>query len=252
MSLTSGASPPSPGSIPRLAALRSASLEIASWNIQKCVGVDFRRDVARTARVLAALQADVIGLQEVVRTGDMDQAAMLARALDMSLAWGPARSVSGGTFGNALLVRGEVLEKRVHDMSVPHQEKRACLDVVTKVRKPGGDLVVRVFVCHFGLGFREREHQAARLREMVQSAPHDAPRIVLGDFNEWQRRGPVGRALAAEFPRTPKRVPTHPSPLPIFALDRITWDAPLDGEIHVHGVQRASDHRLIRASLTAE
>lgn len=247
MSLTSGASPPNPGSIPRLAALRSASLDIASWNIQKCVGVDFRRDVARTTRILAALHADVIGLQEVIRTSEMDQADSIARALDMSLAWGPARDVRDGTFGNALLVRGEVLEKRVHDLSVPHQEKRACLDVVAEVR----GLVVRVFVCHFGLGFREREHQAARLRELVRSAAPGTPRVVLGDFNEWQRRGPVGRALAAEFPRTPKRVPTHPSPLPLFALDRITWDAPLDGEIHVHAVDRASDHRLIRASLTA-
>lgn len=164
----------------------------------------------------------------------------------MTLVWGPARSVRGGSFGNALLVRGDASSTVVHDVSVPHQEKRACLEAVATVRERR----VRVFVCHFGLGFRERERQAERLREIVRGAPRDIPRVVLGDFNEWQRRGPVDRALAAEFPRLPKRVPTHPSPLPIFALDRIAWDAPLRGDVSVCAVKRASDHRVIRASLS--
>jgi endonuclease/exonuclease/phosphatase family metal-dependent hydrolase len=218
---------------------------IVSWNVQKCIGVDFRRDVARVARVLAEQRADVIGLQEIVRIEGMDQAATIAHALDMKLAWGPARTVRGGTFGNALLVRGDVLAHRVHDVSVRTQEKRACLEVEARVHGHA----LHVFVCHFGLGFREREHQATRLREIVRACPRDAPRIVLGDFNEWQRRGPVDRALSAEFPRLPARVPTHPSPLPLFALDRIAWDAPLDGRVAVCAVASASDHRAIRASL---
>ncbi len=222
-------------------------MEIVSWNVQKCVGVDFRRDVLRVARVLAEHDADIIGLQEVLRIEGMDQAASIAHALAMNLAWGPARTVRKGTFGNALLVRGEIVSERVHDVSVRTQEKRACLEVEVIVR----GFALRVFVCHFGLGFREREHQAARLREIVsrREARRDLPRVVLGDFNEWQRRGPVHRALSSEFPRTPERIATHPSPLPLFALDRITWDAPLEGTVRAHAVARASDHRAIRASL---
>ncbi|MGH7294612.1 MAG: endonuclease/exonuclease/phosphatase family protein, partial [Polyangiaceae bacterium] len=83
-------------------------VEIVSWNIQKGIGMDLRRDLARTARVLEDTGADVIGLQEVLRTTELDQAAELAGALGMQLAWGPARPVEGGTYGNALLVRGTV------------------------------------------------------------------------------------------------------------------------------------------------
>ena len=199
--------------------------------------MDFRRDLDRTVRVLAEADADVIGLQEVLEP----QAELVASALATDWAWGPARP----RFGNALYVRGEVLSRRVHDLSVPRCESRACLEALVAVR----DTRVRMFVCHFGLGFREREIQAARLRDILRGAERDAPRIVLGDFNEWQRRGPVGRTLTREFPLAPAPRPTHPSPLPIFALDRIAWDPHLVGSVRVTGVKNASDHRMLRADL---
>ncbi len=230
------------------------AIDVVSWNIQKGIGVDFRRDLARTARVLAACKADVIGLQEVMRTGEADQAQLLADALGMSLAWGPARnlrssrSAGAGSFGNAVLVRGSVMSEVVHDLSVPHQERRVCLEALVAVG--GEDQQVRVFVCHFGLGPRERRRQAEALTEILRAAPKDTPRIVLGDFNEFAtKRGPVTRALAAEFPHAPTPVATHPSPWPVFALDRMAWDRPLRGTVRVGTVQRASDHRLLHATL---
>jgi endonuclease/exonuclease/phosphatase family metal-dependent hydrolase len=221
------------------------ALHIVSWNIQKGIGTDFRRDLDRTTRVLAGLGADIIGLQEVLRTEEVDQAATLARALDMQLAWGPARALRNGTFGNALLVRGEVRSHRVHDLSVPRMEARVCLEAL--VATPTH--TVRMFVCHFGLGPRERAKQTSLLVEILRAAPLDAPRVVLGDFNEWYR-GPAHRAFETEFPNTSERKPTHPSPLPIFALDRIAWDDPLRGSAYVRPVDRASDHRLIHATLS--
>jgi endonuclease/exonuclease/phosphatase family metal-dependent hydrolase len=215
-----------------------ANLRIVSWNIQKGIGMDLRRDLDRTVRVLADADADVIGLQEVLE----HQADLVARALDADSVFGAARP----RFGNAIYVRGEVLSHRVHDLSVPRCEPRACLEALVSVR----DVRVRVFVCHFGLGFREREIQAARLRDVLRSAERDVPRVVLGDFNEWQRRGPVGRTLAGEFPLAPAPRPTHPSPLPIFALDRIVWDAPLAGTARVAVVRNASDHRMLCADLS--
>jgi endonuclease/exonuclease/phosphatase family metal-dependent hydrolase len=214
-----------------------AKLRVVSWNIQKGIGMDLRRDLDRTVRVLAEADADVIGLQEVLD----HQADLVARALAMDWAWRPARP----RFGNALYVRGDVLEQRIHDLSVRRCERRACLEALVSVR----GTQVRLFVCHFGLGFRERELQSARLRDVLHAASPDAPRVVLGDFNEWQRTGPVRRALTAEFPDAPKPRLTHPSPLPIFALDRIAWDATLEGTFEVATVQNASDHRMLRADL---
>jgi endonuclease/exonuclease/phosphatase family metal-dependent hydrolase len=217
-----------------------ANLRIVSWNIQKGIGMDFRRDLDRTVSVLRDADADVFGLQEVLE----HQAELVARALDSDWAWGPARP----RFGNALYVRGDVIEHRVHDLSVPRCEPRACLEALIAVR----DTRLRVFVCHFGLGFREREIQAARLRDVLRSAQPDAPRVVFGDFNEWQRRGPVGRTLTREFPLAPAPLRTHPSPLPIFALDRIAWDPHLVGTVRVAGVKNASDHCMLRADLAPE
>ena len=215
-----------------------ANLRIVSWNIQKGIGMDFRRDLDRTVSVLRDADADVFGLQEVLE----HQAELVARSLDCDWAWGPARP----RFGNALYVRGgEVLSHRIHDLSVPRWEPRACLEALVSVRGAR----VRVFVCHFGLGFREREIQAARLHDVLRGAKSDAPRVVLGDFNEWQRRGPVGRTLTREFPLAPAPRPTHPSPLPIFALDRIAWDPHLVGTVVVANVRNASDHRMLCADL---
>ena len=40
-------------------------LRLASYNIQKAVGVDFRRDPGRILEVINGLGADIVALQEV-------------------------------------------------------------------------------------------------------------------------------------------------------------------------------------------
>jgi endonuclease/exonuclease/phosphatase family metal-dependent hydrolase len=220
-----------------------SGVRVVTWNIQKGTGVDFRRDLRRTAAALAAMDADVVALQEVLRTGAIDQAATLGGALGMQLAWGAARTVRGGAYGNALLVRGGVRDVRVHDISVARRERRALLEAEADVRGTR----LHVFVCHLGLGARERALQIEHVMNLVRaSAWRGAPRVLLGDFNEW-RRGPVSAAIAREFPEAPAPLPTHPSPWPLFALDRIAWDAPLRGTVHVAPVGVASDHRALRA-----
>jgi endonuclease/exonuclease/phosphatase family metal-dependent hydrolase len=220
------------------------ALSIVSWNIQKGIGMDLRRDVARTADVLAALEPDVVGLQEVLRVRGMDQAASIAERLGMTLSWGEARKTRDGSYGNALLVRGDVLRAEVVDLTVGRREARCCLDA--RVRVQGTE--VRVLVCHLGLGLGERRQQTRRLTEVLRQLPLDAPRVVMGDFNEWHR-GPVWRALLDEFPAAPGPRRSHPSAMPLFALDRLVWDDSLEGTLEVLPVRMASDHRLLRARL---
>jgi endonuclease/exonuclease/phosphatase family metal-dependent hydrolase len=217
-------------------------MRIVSWNIQKGIGIDFRRDIGRTADVLAATDADVIGLQEVLHTRAHDQAAALADRLGMELAWGRARDTRDGEYGNALLVRGDVLATTVHDVSVPGCESRSVLAARCRV----GDVTVRVFVCHFGLGFRERAIQSEGLLDVLHAAEQGEPRVVMGDFNEWHG-GPVRRAFRSAFPHAARARRSHPSPFPLFAIDRMAWDPALEGSLEVRSVRHASDHRMLLA-----
>ena len=96
--------------------------------------MDFRRDVARTADVLARLAPDVVGLQEVLRVRSMDQAATFADRLGMKLVWAEARTTRDGSYGNALLIRGDVVSFQVRDLTVGRRERRCCLDALVEVQ----------------------------------------------------------------------------------------------------------------------
>ena len=73
----------------------SPPLRAVTFNARHGVGVDGQLDLDRTAALLTRLAPDVAGLQELddgaERSGRIDQAAWLGRALGMQVASGPAR-----------------------------------------------------------------------------------------------------------------------------------------------------------------
>jgi endonuclease/exonuclease/phosphatase family metal-dependent hydrolase len=224
-----------------------------SYNIHRGVGLDRRRDLDRIAQVIAEMSPDVVGLQEVIReTGSprADQAAYLAARLGMELVMGVTRSHGNGSYGNAVLTRLPVLGAEGFDLSRGRREPRGCLRVDLEV----GGRTLHVFNCHFGLGIRERRAQVDLLAGFIRgSARLNGPRILMGDFNEWHP-GPVTRGLKREFSSPMKRMRrTHPALFPLFRLDRIYWDAELEGEtFHAHRsrlARLASDHLPVVARL---
>ena len=229
-------------------------LIVASYNIHRGIGLDRRRDLDRIAGVIAEMDPDVIGLQEVIRdsggTEHADQAAYLAAKLRMQLVMGVTRPHGGGTYGNAVLSRLPVVGSASHDLSHGTRERRGCVRVDIAVQ----GTALHVFNCHFGLAFRERREQVQLLSALMgASAGLDGPRVLMGDFNEWHR-GPVSRGLRAEFSSPMRRMRrTHPAVFPLFALDRIYWDVELEGEeFHVHRTRLAkvaSDHLPVVARL---
>lgn len=229
------------------------SLVIVSYNIHRGVGLDRRRDLDRIADVIAEISPDVIGLQEVIRgegASRADQAAYLASRLGMDLIMGETKQQENGTYGNAVLTRLPVMDSLRCDLSWGRREPRGCLRVDLAV----GNMALHVFNCHLGLRPRERRGQLGLLAEFIgASARLAGPRVLMGDFNEWHR-GPISRELRREFSSPVKRMRrTHPALFPIFALDRIYWDAELEGEkFHVHSsrlARLASDHLPIVARL---
>ena len=172
-------------------------ITVVSYNIHRGVGLDRRRDLDRIAAVIAETDADVVGLQEVIRANgrpDADQATYLAQRLGMAVVMGETRAHGSGTYGNAVLTRLRVLASTRCDLSCGLREPRGALRVDLAV----ADTALHVFNCHFGLAFRERRAQLDLLATFIRDATCEGPRVVMGDFNEWHR-GPVTRGLKLEF-----------------------------------------------------
>lgn len=221
-------------------------LRIASYNIHRGVGMDGRLDLDRIAGVIEEMEADVVGLQEVIAGGGavhVDQGAHLAKRLGMELVMGATRVHGDGMYGNAVLTRLPVLASASCDLSQGTREPRGCV----RVDLDAGPRTLHMFNCHLGLSFAERRRQAGVLARFIQaSGGLGGARVLVGDFNEWHP-GPVARALRDEFRSPMRRVRrTHPAVFPLFKLDRIYWDVELEGEdFHVHRsrlARLASDH----------
>jgi endonuclease/exonuclease/phosphatase family metal-dependent hydrolase len=220
------------------------SLTVASYNIHKGRGLDRRVDIRRIAAVLGEIDGDLVGIQEVHRP----QVEALADELGMAFAMGVTSIRAGGPYGNAILSRLPLGLARAFDLTRQRREPRGGIQVEVTV----GGRPLHLFNVHLGLGVRERAQQVALLvRQHIRRDGRAGPRIVMGDLNEWFP-GSVGRALRREL-HGPRHHRTHPSPLPLFALDRIYWERDIHAErFHVHRSRLAlvaSDHLPVVARL---
>jgi endonuclease/exonuclease/phosphatase family metal-dependent hydrolase len=227
---------------------------VASYNIHQCVGLDGHRDVARIARVLSGLDAQLIGLQEVgtdfeggKKSSQMDY---LAQATGMQAIAGPTIERQTGPYGNVLLTSCQVLDSRLLDLSVPGREPRGAIDADLMIE----DTHVRVIVTHLGLSAAERRYQVRRILETL-SKGQSRFIIVLGDINEWVLRSRPLRWFYARFGKPPT-ARTFPSWLPLFALDRI-WVLPREVLVEVRAYSQplariASDHLPVRGLIAID
>ncbi|MDE3196399.1 MAG: endonuclease/exonuclease/phosphatase family protein [Acidobacteriota bacterium] len=222
---------------------------IATYNIHKARGMDGRVRVERIARVLEAIDADVVALQEVVsREGpgtEEHQAAYLAESLGYRYAIGETRKHRGGAYGNVTLSRRPFESVRHVDLTVAGREERGVLRTDVSF----GGHSIHIFNVHLGTAHRERRTQAVRLvdEDLLRAVDITGPRIILGDFNEWTH-GLVTRTLMAEFHLTDirsslGRMRAYPALLPFLHLDHIYFD-------HQLHVENASFCRT-RAALVA-
>lgn len=230
-------------------------LRIGSYNVHRCVGTDGRSDVDRVAKVIAEMECDTVGLQEVdSRPGnrsDSMQLEYLANATGMKAVAGSTIVLHNRAYGNALLTRRKILAVRQHDLSYWRFEPRGALEVDLDV---AGECI-RVFVLHLGLLPIERRFQVRKVLGILREMPNDHPVVVLGDINEWL---PIGRPLRwlHGLLGKPPRLRTFPVYAPMFALDRV-WVRPrgslLQFEVHRSPLSRcASDHFPVKAVVTPE
>lgn len=225
------------------------TLRLASYNIQKCVGLDFRRQPQRILQVLAGMRADIVVLQEADKRLPPRPAALPHFMLEEA-GWQVAELGGAGSLGwhgNAVIWRGSTIQARDmghHDL--PGFEPRGAVRVEFDTQI--GPL--RVLGMHLGLLPASRRQQITHLRRS-DAALARMPTVWAGDFNEWSRQ-PVLDHLAPEL-RWLTPVPSFPSAQPLGALDRIALGQGVEARAHgVHDARPAhiaSDHLPVWADL---
>lgn len=226
-------------------------IRVVTYNIHRARGLDGRQSLDRIIDVLGEVDADIIALQEVLAP----QAPALAEATGMHAVFGPTRKLPHGVhYGNLCLSRFPLVAHGRYNLTCRPFEPRGCLQADVDVPSGGGSHL-HIFNVHLGLHYRERIRQVRMLARIVDRGRFSGPRLLLGDFNEWFHGG-ASRLLQAEFGHPCGRrrgIRTHPSPLPVFPLDRIYHDPAVRLEkvgVHRSRLARvASDHLPAYANL---
>ncbi|MFD4228544.1 endonuclease/exonuclease/phosphatase family protein [Streptomyces sp. NPDC058545] len=240
-------------------------LRVATYNIHAGAGMDNVFDLDRQTAELRALDADVIGLQEVdvhwdTRSQWRDVAGELAERLHMRVSFAPIYSLDPTTpgaprreYGVAVLSRYRIVSAENHEIT------RLSTQVPDPVPAPApgfGEVVVRVkgmpvhvYVTH--LDYRGdpsvRIAQVADTRRVM--AEDEGRKVLLGDFNA-EPGAPELAPLWEELADADPGAPTYPALNPVKRIDFVAVSK--DGvRVRDAAVAEtlASDHRPVVADL---
>lgn len=227
-------------------------IRVATYNIHKCRGMDWRVNTSRISKVIREIDADIIAVQEIFGL----QAECLAKDLKLAHVFGGVRELEGQEYGNAVFTRLSILEAQPFSLTIGGREPRGCLRVCIA---PGP---VQFFAVHLGTSFFERRRQAMKLvsEEILEQPRFKGLRIVAGDFNEWTR-GLASQLLSrclrsADLAAHLNRSRTYPGLLPFLHLDHIYYDPAFHlSEMHLYRTPTAlaaSDHLPLLATFTGD
>ncbi|EUB97848.1 Endonuclease/exonuclease/phosphatase [Rhizobium sp. CF080] len=227
-------------------------LKILSYNVHSCIGTDRRLDPARVAEVIAALEPDIIGLQELdvgrSRTGGIDQAHTIASLLQMEFHFHAALNVAEERYGDAILTA--LPARMIKGAGLPsHGEQRGAVWVEIDV----GEHKLQVFNTHLGLLGSDRMRQIGEILGaswMGSPECQDKPKILIGDFNAIPVTATY-KAVAGQMADAPllsgtKPRGTFPSRFPLLRIDHVFVSSeitPVATEVVSTPLsRRASDH----------
>ena len=228
-------------------------ISVASYNIQKSIGTDFRRRPARILQVLAELNADVVALQEVDRRFGERASSLSADAIEAETGYVPlrfgAREKSLGWHGNTILVRKGIEVIAPRSLDLPALEPRGAVLAALRI----GGTALRVVGMHLGLVGLWRKRQALAVLEHLEQLEVALPTVMMGDFNEWSVNGGCLHHFArAHHVGAPG--PSYPSVRPMLRLDRIVTSVDItiaESGVHMTAQSRsASDHLPIWARIS--
>lgn len=236
---------------------KQQNLRIVTFNIKHGARSDeYRGNPNLVAESCEALRADVLALQEVdkgvVRSRFADLASLAAEAAGMQVIFAETLRYKVGSYGNALLVRGdieadhEVLEiggdKRFnlklsqrHTLQFGYEPRNAILATAKM-----GNRALSVAATHLSTNKQLSPGQLSHVVATLSERP--APHILLGDFNLPAKRIlPYLSDTSLELVKSP---PTFPAENPTRAIDHIAVGGLAVQAVSVERMP-ISDHRAL-------
>ena len=215
---------------------QNKQLQIMSYNVRHCAGMDLVVDYDRTATVISQQQPDVVALQELDsmtgRSGHRDQLDELASRTGYHPIFGAAIDFDGGQYGVGIL--SHEIPLSIRRIPLPGEEPRVLLVV---------ELEDYVIACtHLDL---EEAQRMASVPLIVDEAQRwQKPFLLVGDWND--EPGSELLELMTQYFTVPSSdEATYPADKPTECIDYV---AAFNGraealESHVIDEPEASDHR---------
>ncbi len=164
--------------------LRQTTLRVASWNLWGRFGPwEERQDPIRDT--LAAIDADIVGLQEVWADDERTQASVLADAFGFHSAYGSRLPFPDFHLGVAILSRWPIVNQEERPLPGAGEPDERRLVLRTDIDGPRGAL--QVFTTHLNWRFDHshvRQEQVRAIARFVAESPKRSyPPILCGDLN---------------------------------------------------------------------
>lgn len=242
---------------PQRAATPPVRARVVTYNVHGCVGPGGKLDVGRVADVLAAIEPDVVVLQELdvgrSRSRRCHQPETIAKRLAMSFLFCPTVMDGDEHYGHAVLSR--VPQKHVRAERLPG----ATWPRVTEPRSAlwteiaFDNCTLHVIGTHLGLMPWERRLQAAALvsSEWMGDPRFTGPRVLCGDFNvppgsRTYRKLISGLRDVQKTARRARERPTFPAWFPLLRIDHVLVSEEIRVEhadvVRTPLARKASDH----------
>ncbi|RCS47764.1 endonuclease [Bremerella cremea] len=239
-----------------LHAAEPVRIRVVSYNIHHAEGTDAKLNLPRIAQIINEATPDIVALQEVdqnvQRTGQVDQAAELAKLTKMNTVFGGNIPLQGGWYGNAILTRYPSISMTNHALpQLGPGEKRGVIEA--NITIPGLDQPLKFLATHFDHRPNDAERvESAKMIQKLTESWKDRPALFAGDLNATPKSESIKLIFQDWTSANLKNLDTIPSDAPNRQIDYILY-RPAKGwkviEFQVLEEPVASDHRGILAVL---